>query len=237
MREKRGPGPLRAWWRRVRPGILAPLVYGLVRLLLETVRLEVRGYERYREGSREGGVVFLGWHGRSALGAKLFRGEGIWTIISQSRDGEMQNRIFRWFGFRTIRGSTGRGGMQALLESIKVLKTGAAMAFTVDGPRGPSGVVQAGVMLMAKKSGAALVPVGVSAERRWLVRSWDRYMVPKPFTRAVMIFGDPVLVPLGCSDEELERLRREVEEATHRLEVEAEGVYGHPAPDWHARRG
>jgi lysophospholipid acyltransferase (LPLAT)-like uncharacterized protein len=100
------------------------------------------------------------------------------------------------------------------------------MAFTPDGPRGPSGVVQEGIMLMAKKSGAAIVPVGVSARPRWLAPTWDRYMVPLPFSRAVMVFGGPMHVPEGADEEELERLRLELQEQMHSLEAEAERRMG-----------
>src|SRR5688572_9644726 len=106
--------------------------------------------------------ILCGWHGRSFAFANHFRGKGLWVIISQSRDGEMQSRIFGKLGFNIIRGSTVRGGVRALVDSIRVLKYGGTMAMTPDGPRGPNGVVQAGVMAMAQKSGAALVPGGFS---------------------------------------------------------------------------
>ena len=158
----------------------------------------------------------------------FFRGQGLVTIISQSKDGEMQDRIFRWLGFRTIRGSTGRGGVTALRESIEALRQGAAMAFTPDGPRGPSGVVQQGVMIMAKKSGAALVPVGVSADRRWLAPTWDRYMVPKPFAKCLMVFGEPICLSPDVDDASLEEARADFERQMHLLQAEAEAECGHP---------
>lgn len=216
---------MKAWWRRVRPRILPVPIYGLVRLLGLTIRLDIEGYEEARK--LEGSKIYAGWHGKTFFGALLFRGRGVWTIISQSRDGEMQDGIFRRFGFNTIRGSSGRGGLEALAACVKVLKTGVEMAFTPDGPRGPSGVVQPGILLMAQKSGAWIVPVGVSARRRWLVRSWDRYMVPKPFTRGIMIFGAPIKVESKIPAEEFERIRLEFEQEIHRLEQEAERRMGH----------
>jgi lysophospholipid acyltransferase (LPLAT)-like uncharacterized protein len=212
-------------WRNVRPYVLAPLIYALVRVIGLTLRIETRGFERIAQSP--GSRIMAGWHGRTLVAALFFRGQGLVTIISQSKDGEMQDRIFRWFGFRTIRGSTGRGGVTALRESIEALRQGAVMAFTPDGPRGPSGVVQQGIMLMAKKSGAALVPVGVAADRRWLAPTWDRYMVPKPFAKCLMVFGDPVSLSPDVDDVALEEARVAFEREMHRLQAEAEAWCGH----------
>ncbi|MCW5940209.1 MAG: lysophospholipid acyltransferase family protein [Fimbriimonadaceae bacterium] len=213
-------------WRNVRPYVLAPLIYALVRLIGLTLRIETRGFERIAQNP--GSRIMAGWHGRTLVAALFFRGQGLVTIISQSKDGEMQDRIFRWLGFRTIRGSTGRGGVTALRESIEALRQGAAMAFTPDGPRGPSGVVQQGIMIMAKKSGAALVPVGVSADRRWLAPTWDRYMVPKPFAKCLMVFGEPICLSPDADDASLEEARADFERQMHLLQAEAEAECGHP---------
>lgn len=202
-------------------------IYLLVRGIGATLRIQVEGWSEV--AARPGGKILAGWHGRTFVAAIFFRGRGVWTIISQSRDGEMQNRIFRRLGFHTIRGSTGRGGVRAIVEAIRVLREGATMAFTPDGPRGPSGVVQEGIVMMAMKSGACIVPVGVSARRRRLVGTWDRYMVPGFFSRCLMIFGEPIEAPAD-GDAEAIRLRLEIE--MHRLEAEAERRMGHSAsPD------
>lgn len=216
---------LKQRWRNVRPYILAPLIYGVARLLGATVRLKTIGYDGVK--NLPGGKIMAGWHGRTFVAALFFRGQGVWTIISRSKDGDMQNTIFSKFGFRTIRGSTGRGGVRAAVESIDVLKEGATMAFTPDGPRGPSGVVQGGIMLMAKKSGAWLVPVGVSADRRWLVKTWDRYMVPKPFAKCLMVFGEPRRLDRSATEEQVEETRLWLEAEITRLESLAESKCGH----------
>ncbi len=197
------------------------------RLLGSTWRIRTVGEDKVNALS--GGRIFSGWHGRTFVAAVHYKGQGVWTIISQSKDGDMQDIIFRGFGFKTIRGSTGRGGVKAAIASIEVLQQGAVMAFTPDGPRGPSGVVQGGIMLMAKKSGAYIVPVGVSADRRWLVKTWDRYMVPKPFARCVMVFGEPLGIPRTASEEEIEMKRLWLEDEMKRLECEAESLAGHTA--------
>lgn len=96
------------------------------------------------------------------------------------------------------------------------------MAMTPDGPRGPSGVVQGGVMLMAHKSGAGLVPVGISAKKAFYAKSWDKYMLPYPFSKARMIFGEPMFVPENATDEEVEAIRLKFEQEIHRLQALAD---------------
>jgi lysophospholipid acyltransferase (LPLAT)-like uncharacterized protein len=218
---------LKQWWRGVRPYVLSGPIAFLVKMVGNTLRIETDGLDRVQSLGK--GVILSGWHGRTFLATRTFRGAGLWTIISLSRDGEMQDRIFRSFGFNTIRGSTGRGGAKAAIESIRVLKEGGIMAFTPDGPRGPSGIVQGGMLLMAKKSGAALVPVGVSASRRWLAPTWDKFMVPLPFSRGVMIFGEPLYLDAAATEEDVEAVRLKLESEMHRLQAEAEKRMGHPS--------
>lgn len=220
---------MKAWWRRIRPNVLSFPIFLVVRLIGMTLRIETENWPATE--ALPCGKILAGWHGRTFIAAIFFRGKGVWTIISQSRDGEMQNRIFTRFGFNTIRGSTKRGGIRAAVEGIRVLREGAMMALTPDGPRGPSGVVQDGVLTMAMKSGSALIPVGVSAARRKLVKTWDRYLVPGFFSRCIMIFGDPIYLAADASPEEVDAVRERLQADIHRLEQEAERRMGHaPTP-------
>lgn len=207
---------------------MSSLIYGLARLIGRTLRLKVVGWERYRDSKAP--KIFTGWHGRSLIPANFFKGRGVWAIISHSRDGEMQTRIFTKFGFQIIRGSSGRGGERALVESIRALKAGGEMAITPDGPRGPSGVVQGGVMIMSKKSGCELVPVGTSAKPAWYAPTWDGYMVPWLFAKAVFVFGDSLVVPKDATDEQIEELRVELERRIHEVQKEADVLVGANPP-------
>jgi len=217
---------LRARWRAVRPKVIAGPIYWLARIIGMTLRLTVEGYDRFASEKRS--VIFAGWHGRTFIAATLFRNKGVWTIISSSRDGEMQNRIFTRFGFRTIRGSSGRDPARTLIQCIKVLQENRiTMAFTPDGSRGPSSVVQPGIVMMAQRSGSVMVPVGVSAKWRYLTPTWDKYMVPMPFSKALMIFGDPIEVPKDASKELQEELRLKLEQEIHQLSALAEERMGH----------
>lgn len=223
---------LKQSWRNIRPYLVSGLIYRFVSTLGATYRIRTLGYDRFLD--IPGGKILAGWHGRVVLGPVLFRNLGFWALISHSKDGDMQNRIFHAFGFQTIRGSTGRGGMKALVECIRVLKAGGTIAFTPDGPRGPSGVVQMGIIKMAQKSGVPIIPGAASADRRWLFNSWDRYMVPKPFANCLVVFGNPVYIPENATEEQLEALRQGIEKEMHRLEALAEAEYSHPAPAWHS---
>lgn len=214
---------LKRWWRNVRPHVLSGLASIIVRFLAFTIRVESVGCPATFDNA-----IFCGWHGKTLLFSYRFRRRGWWVIISHSRDGEIQTKIFQRLGYQVIRGSTGRGGVRAAIEAIKALKAGGTMAMTPDGPRGPSGVVQGGVMLMAAKSGARLYPVGLAASPCIRVNSWDRYMVPMPFGKCVMVFGDPITVPKGADEATIEQIRVQFEDALHRMEAEAEGRFGRP---------
>ena len=156
------------------------------------------------------------------LGAYLMRKKGHWVIISHSRDGQIQTKIFKRFGYQVIRGSTGRGGERALVESLRVLKRGERMAITPDGPRGPDRQVQGGVLMMAKKTGAALIPVGTGARPCKLVPTWDSYMVPFLFAKACFAVGEPIYVPQDANDVTMEAKRLELQRAIEVVQAEAE---------------
>lgn len=211
-------GDLKQKWRDVRPSVVSGVAYAIVRLVNSTIR--TRLVNPPAEGTS---AIICGWHGKSFLFADRFRNRGFGVIISHSKDGEIQASIFRRLGYRVIRGSTGRGGVRAAVEGIRLLREGGSLAMTPDGPRGPSGVVQGGVMLMAQKSGALLVPVGIVARPCWRIeKSWDRYMVPMPFGRGLMVFGDGIAVPADANEEAVEEIRVRFEQEIHRLEAEAE---------------
>ncbi len=202
---------------RIKKRVGVFLALNWVRLIGGSLRLEVIGAEQFEKSDSK--LIFCGWHGKSLIFASYFRKRGYWVIISNSNDGDIQNEVFTKMGYQTIRGSTGRGGVRAALMGVKALKAGGTMAITPDGPRGPSGVVQGGVMLMAHKSGAALVPVGLSAKRAIYVKSWDRYMLPYPFSKARMVFGEPLIIPEGADNASVEQVRLKLESDIDRLEA------------------
>ncbi|MCS7309199.1 MAG: lysophospholipid acyltransferase family protein [Armatimonadetes bacterium] len=211
------------WWQRMRPRVLGFVLWSLARTIGVSLRLQVLNYEQVLERSRQGkGAVLVTWHGRSLIPANVFNGKGFWAIISLSRDGEVQNHIFRRFGFRIIRGSTGRGGIRAALEAARRVAEGGILAFTPDGPRGPNREVQPGALFIAQKAQCPIIPAGVAAYPRALLPTWDRYMIPLPFARGVFLFGEPIEVPQDLSEEQFEQLRQQVKQAINALEERAE---------------
>lgn len=205
---------------------LGTLVHTIVRAIYRTLRIQVINPERLDTQGK--GAIFVTWHGRSLIPANNFRNKGYWALISFSRDGEIQNTIFQRLGFLTIRGSTGRGGVRAALQMARKLKEGDVLAFTPDGPRGPTHKVQGGVILIAEKSGTPIIPMGCSADRRWLMKSWDSYMIPKPFARAYFILGEPIYVPPDLDDAARKAIGEKLEFAINRVEKEAERLAGYP---------
>ena len=213
---------LRTWWRGVRKPLFQRLVYALVAGVGRTLRFTAEGAH---EGEKR---IYCGWHGKSFPFTYFFRGRGCTVIISESNDGDVQNVAFARLGFRTIRGSTGRNGERALIAAIRTLRAGGTMAMTPDGPRGPSAIVQPGVVAMAQKSGAVLVPVGIAIRPARRFGSWDRYALPLPGARVLILFGEAIPVPPKATDEEFEAARLRLQEEINRLENESASRMGLP---------
>ena len=204
----------------LRTRLLAFLVRVLVWAIGGTLRLRIENEEKVQRLLAEhGSVIFVTWHSRVFLPLKAFRGRGYWVLVSLSRDGDLVAAVYRTFGFGTIRGSTGRRGAVATREVLDTLAQGGVLAFTPDGPRGPARKVQGGVVYFAQRSGRPIIPVGNSARPRWLAPSWDRFLGPLPFARALWIYGDPIFI---APDEDPDAAALRVEESINALEAEAE---------------
>ncbi len=170
-------------------------------------------------------VIYAFWHGRQFLLFHSHRNTGIVIPASESRDGEIQARILKYFGFDVVRGSSKRKGDRALLGLVDALRKRKSLALAVDGPRGPIYEAKQGVTYMAGKLNKPIVPVMTGAERFWLLEKiWDKYLLPKPFTRGVILYGEAIVVN-GISEEELEMKRKELEAALNRLMAQADDYY------------
>ncbi len=135
-------------------------------------------------------VVLTLWHGQMLPILWVHR-QPTGVLISEHRDGEIIAQIVSRFGFFGVRGSTSRGGARALLECVQVLRHGADVAITPDGPRGPRHSFAAGALVVAFRAGASIVPIVAHVDRAWRLRSWDAFEIPKPFARVVVRYGAP----------------------------------------------
>jgi lysophospholipid acyltransferase (LPLAT)-like uncharacterized protein len=190
----------------------------LLEALLRTVRVEIRpsrGLTRLDEAEEPYICVF--WHGRLLPLAYAYRGSGVATLISRSRDGRAIADVASRWGYRIERGSSSRGGSTGLRGVVRHLEAGRRVALTPDGPRGPARVMKPGPLLAARLTGAPVVPVGIAASRAWHVGSWDGFMVPQPFARVLIQFGEPLSVPADASDGQLEDLRVRLEGVLNEL--------------------
>lgn len=194
--------------------------YLLIRVIGRSVRFSVEGREHLDEATREGSLpIYACWHDRVFLATYFFRERGIIVMTSQSFDGEYIARFIQRFGFGAVRGSSTRGGVGALVELIRLVRSGRPAGFLIDGPKGPRHVAKPGATLLAKKTGQPVLPFSVNAESFWEIPSWDRFRIPKPFTRATVRIAAPIRVSKDANDEELEEKRAELQNALDRLSV------------------
>lgn len=146
-------------------------------------------------------IIFVLWHGNLLPLLWHHRDQGIAVLISEHGDGEIVARVALSLGFRTVRGSTSRGGARALLELTRVSRSGIDLAFTPDGPRGPARRFAPGALIVAQRAGVPLVPLYAHADRAWHLRSWDRFVIPKPFSRITVAYADPIHLAAGTPRE------------------------------------
>ncbi len=164
-------------------------------------------------------VIFAVWHNRLALCLPIYRhhimrrlpGRRLAAITSASRDGGLLARVLELFGVMPVRGSSSRRGAAALRELTTAADLGYDLAVTPDGPRGPCYVVQSGVIAAAQLTGLPVLPVSYSYSWKKTLRSWDRFQIPLPFSRVVVIFGEPLYVPAEADEAGRERLRVDLE--------------------------
>ncbi len=184
----------------------------VVRGLMSTCRLRVLGADVEKKHIG-GGKGFIGvvWHKDFLFALDYFRRRKIVVMVSRSKDGELVTRAMHRMGYRTVRGSSSAGGREALAELTDLVREGWGAAIIADGPRGPARKAKIGCVLAGRGTGAPLIPWGCHAEPNITARNWDRTMIPKPFARITMGFGNPIYVPSGADRAQCEAIRDEVD--------------------------
>jgi lysophospholipid acyltransferase (LPLAT)-like uncharacterized protein len=208
--------------KRFQASAIAAIGYPLIGALGRTWSWRVEGAEHYDGVIRSGRQPILAlWHGRILPATLYFQHRGIVAMTSENFDGEWIAGIHARFGYRAARGSTSRGARKAMVQLVRELGEGNAVAFTVDGPRGPARVAQAGAVWLSQATGNPVLPFHAEASSAWTLQSWDRTLVPKPFSTIGFAVGEPMYVPKSASQQELESARLELERRLAALESRA----------------
>ena len=195
--------------------LVAALICRLVHAYSRTLNLKVENEQPWLDHLQSGGKVLLClWHQQFVAASKQTVNYSYLRpsiMISQSQDGELATRFTESIGWVAVRGSSSRGGWQALKEMIRRLRETGFAAHILDGPQGPIGKVKTGVIHLAQATGAVLVPLCVTVDKAWYLKSWDRCMLPKPFSRITLRFGEMIQPAVTESEDEMERQRQTLE--------------------------
>lgn len=216
--------------------IIGALIWSYMVLCARTIRWTVEGEAGFREAWRDDhGLIVAAWHSRVLLLPTLWsriaralpsKPHKTAMLISLSRDGEAVAKAISHLGLEAVRGSSAhkrkrknKGGTAAIAETSRRLRSGSVVCITPDGPRGPAEQVQAGPVVLAQRTGAALIPYALDCKPVWRLDTWDRFMIPVPFSKGAMVIGAPIFVGRGDISEE----------ARERLESEMRSVYARAA--------
>ena len=169
------------------------------------------------------GCVSVTWHNRllyfPAIFPKIARHRTV-AVVSASRDGQYVSDLISFFGIKAMRGSSRKGGANALLGATRALQDGFNVSFTPDGPRGPKYTMSRGPVYLASAHGTKIIPVSINASRYWSVKSWDNFQIPKPFCTLTLVVGTPVAVPVGLDEKGIEEWRLKVQSALMEITVD-----------------
>ena len=177
---------------RLKDKLIPPLAYYLMKLTNMSLRLTVEGWEKPSELLKEqNSLMFSSWHGKSWVPAYFLRDLGIYALASMSRDGSYMAEVLHKLGWNTVRGSSSRGASRSVLSLYKKLKKGESTALTPDGPTGPIYEIKPGIIFLQEKAGSFIVPMGVDADWKKNFNSWDNYLLPLPFSKTALVFGEP----------------------------------------------
>jgi lysophospholipid acyltransferase (LPLAT)-like uncharacterized protein len=217
---------------RVHPGIASFIGSLVIRILGATWRIEWRNLENLEKAralAKQGIVSF--WHGRLIVIAYSHRKWGIHVLASEHPDGDLMGRSVAWLGWGHVKGSSTRRGAAGFRELASILRSGMDIGLTIDGPRGPRGVVQQGATELSRMTGSVVIPLTDSARPRRLLRTWDRFQVPGLFAKVVLAYGEPFVVPAGSDRHEREQHRLRLERTLHELTARLDTSLGYEGAD------
>lgn len=196
----------------------------LIRAIYATMRITVVGKDILPGFAARGeGYVGAFWHGRILMIPFLYPGKALHILVGQHRDAEIIANILTRFGFSLVRGSSTRGGREALRVMLKLLASDQDLGIAADGPKGPAEELKPGAAQLGRLSGKAVIPITFAASKAIRFRSWDRFMLPLPFSSGIFVVGEP----LRCDkDEEVEQFRIRIEAAMREVTARADAMAG-----------
>lgn len=219
------------WHFRLLVFLVSGLAATIILLWFKTLRLTVINGEKERQWRKEGPMVYAIWHQGVLFAPYFWRWRKGWLLASASRDGEWVAGIIHRLGNVTIRGSSSRGGRIAIQQMVEHLKAGISGGIIPDAPKGPAFTCKPGILVVAQRAGVPVIPTQFGFERAKRLRSWDRTLIPMPFSRAVVKFGEPFRVDPSLEGESFDRRLAEFAEIMKRDAAEIEAYFGPRAAD------
>jgi lysophospholipid acyltransferase (LPLAT)-like uncharacterized protein len=209
-------------WQRLAIALITWAGSLTIRLIGPTLRYAVSFEQDAPAGMSAHPMILSFWHDCIFPAIYIWRDLKIRVLSSDSFDGEYTGRIIRKFGFVKVRGSSSHGAVRGLLGMRREIEQGASVAFTIDGPRGPRYIAKPGPVVLARATGAPMVAFHIALEKAWKLNTWDRSLIPKPFSRALMRVSRRMVVAVSATDKERERFHAELQAALDRVRDFAE---------------
>jgi lysophospholipid acyltransferase (LPLAT)-like uncharacterized protein len=185
----------------------------LLDLLTKTLKIEIENAKSLQSGN----YVLMFWHGKMLAGWWLGRNKNFYAVVSQSKDGEILSRLLKRWNFKLIRGSSSKDSKEVMREMVEVLQNGYPLAITPDGPRGPREEMKIGGLIAAVRAQKPIVLCGIVYEKKKIFNSWDKFELPKFFSKVKIRLSEPKLFPTGLTKEEYEKIRKELEKNLREL--------------------
>jgi lysophospholipid acyltransferase (LPLAT)-like uncharacterized protein len=219
--------PKLKWSRRIQIPFIAAAVYSVIRILGPTLRFEVLGWQHaervHASGKR---CIWAFWHRVIIPIVWWHRNHGVVVMNTTAFDGQWTRKVIEWLGFGTAQGSSSRGGLRGLAVMARRLDEGVDCAFTIDGPRGPRYVAKPGPVMLARKSGCPILVFHIGVDRGiTFEKTWDHFLMPKPFSHAVILFAPPIFVPTDANAELMEAKHAEMQRELERVRDIAESWF------------
>ena len=213
--------------RRLQVPLIAGAVYSVIRTLGPTLRYEVHGWQHHERVHASGKrCIFSFWHRVIVPITWWARNRGIVVMNTTHFDGQWTRKVIEWFGYGTAQGSSTRGGLRGLAVMARRLEEGLDVAFTIDGPRGPRYVAKPGPVMLARRTGCPVMVFHIGVDRgKTFEKTWDHFLLPRPFARAVILFSAPIYVPADADGAALEAKHDEMQRELERVRDLAESWF------------